>query len=154
MEQIDSSNPKYIRVEAEVRTEITTRGTIKTGTDQITGQVVETEDNTDKTEVGLETNKIIEEVILEEMQGAMEDKTVEESTEITIEMTVMTEVGTGLEKGHFPEIMTIIELEAQTMVHPGQDPELVQIGIEFIVISLGNMIILQGTVPVLGKRRR
>ena len=74
VEQIDSSNPKSIKVEVEVTTEITTRGvtteittrgTIRTGTDQITGQIVETEDNTDKTEVGLDTNKIIEEVILE-----------------------------------------------------------------------------------------
>ena len=59
----------------------------------------------------------------------MVDKTVEENTEIAIEMTVMTEVGTGLEKGHFPEIMAIIEPEAQATVDPVQDPELVQIGI-------------------------
>ena len=51
----------------EVRTEITTRGTIRTDTDQITGQVVVTDDSTDKTEVGLDRNKIIGEVILEEM---------------------------------------------------------------------------------------
>ena len=36
--------------------------TIKIGTDQ----TAETEDNTDKTEVGLDMNKIIEEIILEE----------------------------------------------------------------------------------------
>ena len=81
----------------------------------------------------------------------MVDKTAEESTEIATEMTVMTEAGTGLEKGHFPEIMAIIELEVQGTVDPGQNPELAQIGIEFIVISVGNMIILQGTVPLLGK---
>ena len=69
-------------------------------------------------------------------------------------MTVMTEVGTGLEKGHSPEIMTIIELEVQAIVGPGQDPDLAEIGIEFIVISVGNMTILQGTVPLLGKKRR
>ena len=66
----------------------------------------------------------------------------------------MTEAGTGLEKGHFPEIMAIIELEIQTTVDPGQDPELAQIGIEFFVISVGNMIILQGTVPHLVKKRK
>ena len=66
MEQIDSSNPKSIKVEVEVRTEITIRGTIRTGTDQIRGQIVVTEDSTDKTEVGLDMNKIIGEVILEE----------------------------------------------------------------------------------------
>ena len=62
-EQIDNSNPKSIRVEVEVKTEITIRETIKTGTDQ----TAETEDNTDKTEVGLDTNKMIEEVISEKM---------------------------------------------------------------------------------------
>ena len=41
---------------------ITTRGTFRTGTDQI----VVTEDNTDKTEVGLDMSKIIEKVTLEE----------------------------------------------------------------------------------------
>ena len=53
------------------------------------------------------------------------------------------------EKGHFPEIMAIIEPEAQAIVDPGQDPELAQIGTEFIVISVGNMIISQGTFPLL-----
>ena len=37
-------------------------------------------------------------------------------------MTVMTEAGTDPERGHFPEIMKIIELEAQPKVGPGQDP--------------------------------
>ena len=72
----------------------------------------------------------------------MVGKTAEENTEIAIEMTVMTEVGTGLEKGHFPEIIAITELEAQAAVDPGQDPELVQIGIQFIVKSVGSMISL------------
>ena len=54
----------------------------------------------------------------------MIDKTVQENTEVAIEMTIMTEAGRGLEKGHFPEIMAIIELEAQAAVDPGQDPEL------------------------------
>ena len=71
----------------------------------------------------------------------MVDKTVEKNIEIVIEMTVMTEAGTGLERGHFPEIVALIELEIQAKVDPGQDPELAQIGIEFIVISVGNMII-------------
>ena len=92
-------------------------------------------------------SKIIGEVIVEETLGIMVDKTVEESIETAIEMTVMTEAGAGLEKGHFPEMMAIIELEAQATVDPGQNPELAQIGIEFVVISVGNMIILQGTVP-------
>ena len=61
-EQIHSPNPKYIRVEVDIRTEITVRGTIRTDRDQITGQVVVTEDNTDKTEVSLDMDKIIGEV--------------------------------------------------------------------------------------------
>ena len=45
---------------------ITIQETFRIGTDQITGQIAETEDNTDKTEVGLNMNKISGEVILEE----------------------------------------------------------------------------------------
>ena len=58
------------------------------------------------------------------MLGITVDKTVEENIEVAIEMTVMTEAGTGPRKGHFPEIMAIIELEAQATLYPGQDPEL------------------------------
>ena len=67
MGQVDSSNHKSIKVETEVRTEITIRGTIKIGIDQIIDQIVVAEDNTDKTEVGLYMNKVIGEVTLEEM---------------------------------------------------------------------------------------
>ena len=84
----------------------------------------------------------------------MVEKTVEENTETAIEMTVMTEAGTGLEKGHFPGIMAITELELQTIIDPGQDPQLAQIEIEYIVISVGNMIISQRTVPLLRKRKK
>ena len=66
----------------------------------------------------------------------------------------MTEAGLGLEKGHFSEIMAIIELEVQATGDPGQDPEQVQIETEFNVISVGNKIILQGIVPLLGKKKR
>ena len=64
------------------------------------------------------------EVILGEMLEIMVDKTVEENIEKAIEMTVMTEAGTGLERGHFPKIMAIIELEVKAKVDLGQDPEL------------------------------
>ena len=84
----------------------------------------------------------------------MVDKTVEENIETAMEMTVMTEAGTGLEKCHFPEIMAVTELEVQAIVDPGQDPELAQIGIEYIVISVGNIIISQGTVTLLRKKRK
>ena len=48
--------------------------------------------------------------------------------------------------------MAIIKLEAQAIVDPGQDPELVQIAIEYIVISVGNMITSQETVPLLERK--
>ena len=84
----------------------------------------------------------------------MVDKIIEESTETAIEMTVMTETGSGLEKGLFPEIMATIELRVQATVGPDHDPDQVQIGIESDVISVGNMIILQGSVPLLGKEKK
>ena len=65
------------------------------------GQIVETEDSIDRTEVGLDMNKIIEEVISEVMQGILTEKTAEESIETITGMKVMREAGTGLEKGHF-----------------------------------------------------
>ena len=49
--------------------------------------------------------------------------------------------------------MAIIELEVQAKVDPDQGPELAQIGIEFVVISVGNMIISQGTVQLLEKEK-
>ena len=54
----------------------------------------------------------------------MAHKIVEEKIETAIEKTVMTETGTGLEKGHFPEaIATVLEIEVQAIIDPGQDPE-------------------------------
>ena len=82
----------------------------------------------------------------------MVDKIVEESIETTTEMTVMVEVGTGPEISNFPEVKAIIELEAQAIVDPGQNPELVQIGIEYIFISVGNMITPQETVQFLERK--
>ena len=114
---------KSIRVEAEVRTGTTIRETIRIGTALITDQIADIEDNTDKTEVGLDMNKILGEVILEETLGIMVDKIVEGSIETAIEITVMTEAGKCPEKGCFQEIMAILELEVQATVDPGQDPE-------------------------------
>ena len=47
-----------------------------------------------------------------------------------------------------------METEVQATVGPGQDQEQVQIGIEFDDISVVNMIISQGTVPLLRNKRR
>ena len=82
----------------------------------------------------------------------MVDKIVEDSTETNTGMTITVEVGTGPERGHFPEIMAIIETEAQAIVDPCQDPELVQIGIEYVVISVGYTITSQETVPFLERK--
>ena len=77
----------------------------------------------------------------------MIDKIVQESIEVIIEMTVMTEAGTGLGKGHFPEtIAPILEIGVQAIVSQGKDHEPVQIETEFDVKSVGNMITLQRTV--------
>ena len=53
----------------------------------------------------------------------MTDKIAEDSIEIITGMKVMTEAGTGLEKGHFPEAITKIEIGVQAIVGPGQDQE-------------------------------
>ena len=85
----------------------------------------------------------------------MIDRIAEESIKTIIEMTVMIEAGTGLEKGHFPEIIkTIIEIEVQAIVGPVQDPEQVLMETKFNVISVGNTISLQRTVPILGKKKK
>ena len=38
-----------------------------------------------------------------------------------IEITVMIEAGTGLEKGHFPEVITTIEIGVQAIIGPDQN---------------------------------
>ena len=68
MEQVDSSNHKFTKIEAEDKTEVAMTDTImiseviRTGI----GQIVVTEDSVDKIEVGLGMNKIIGEEISEE----------------------------------------------------------------------------------------
>ena len=47
----------------------------------------------------------------------------------------------------------MLETEVQATVGLGQDQEQVLIGMEFNVASVGNMIILQGTSPLLGKKK-
>ena len=62
MEQVGSSNHKFIKTEAEVRTGIIISIVIRTGIDQI----VMTENNTGKIEVDPEMNKIMGEETSEE----------------------------------------------------------------------------------------
>ena len=63
MEQVDSSNHKFIKIEAEVRTGITISKAIRTGIDQI----VVTDDSLGKIEVGLDMKTITGEEISEEI---------------------------------------------------------------------------------------
>ena len=73
---------------------------------------MKTGDSKDRIEIGLDVNKIIGEVILEVIQGILTDKITEASIEIITGMKVMREVeiGTGLEKGHFPDTLVAIEI--------------------------------------------
>ena len=49
------------------------------------------------------------------------DRLAEENIEIITGMKVMTEAGTGLGKGHFPEAIAAIEIGVQAIVGPDQD---------------------------------
>ena len=100
-----------------------------------------TEDNTDKTEVGLDMNKVLGEETSEETWGGLTDRIVEENIETITEMTVMIEAGTGLEKGHFLEAIIIIKIGVQAIVGLGQYQEQVLIETEYHIMSVGNMII-------------
>ena len=53
----------------------------------------------------------------------MTDIIVEECIETITEMTFTIEAGTGLEKGHFPEALTTIQIGVQAILGPGQDQE-------------------------------
>ena len=91
-------------------------------------------------------NKIIEEEILEAIQGhikILEDRIAEENIEVIIGMvvTVEREVGVDLEKGHFQEIIVVIIeglIGVQAIVDQGQDQEQ-----ELHVISVESVITLQ-----------
>ena len=128
MQQVDNLNHKFIKVEAEDRIEVTMTDTIMISKAIKTdiGQTVETEDIIERTEVGLGMNKIIGEVISEVMQGILTDRIAEESIEIITGMKVMTDIGTGLEKGYFPEAIVAIEIGVQAIAGPGQDQKQVQ----------------------------
>ena len=71
-------------------------------------------------------SKTIEGTIFKKTLGDLEDKAVEENTEI-IGMKVTKEVGMDQEKDHSQEIMAIIGIEFQGIVDRDQDLELVPI---------------------------
>ena len=79
-----------------------------------TGQIVETGESIDKIKVDQGVNKIIEGEVLEITQEhikILEDKIVEENTEVIIEMKLITEIGIGtdLERDYFLETLVTEE---------------------------------------------
>ena len=122
------------------------------------GQLVETGDITDKIEEDQGLNKIIEEEVIEVMQGCikiLKNKIAEESTEIILEVKVIAEVkiGTGLEKDHFLETIVMTETTGvQAIAVPDQDQGLAQTETESDVTSVGNTIISQRNVLPPGKK--
>ena len=75
--------------------------------------------------------KVTGEIILEKIQEFIADRIAEENTKtIVTGMTVIIGAGIGLEKGHFPETLAVIELGVQAIVDQGQDLEEAQTGIE------------------------
>ena len=78
-------------------------------------------------------------------------------TDEVIEENMVTIIGVeiGPEKGHSQEsIVVSLEIEVQVVVDLGQDQGQVLMEIEFNATSVENMIILQGTVPLLKKREK
>ena len=122
-DQVDNLNHKFTKAKIEDKTEATMTDAImisKVIRIDI-DQTVETGDSIGKTEVDPGMYRNVGEGILEvtrECIISLKDKTVEES----IEMKVMAEVeiGAGLEKGYFPQILGVIE---QATGGPGQDQE-------------------------------
>ena len=117
MEGQDNLNPRYIKVVVEVRIDATAKEIIRIGICQTTDQTVGIEDSSGKPEGDTDLSKVIEEVISEIIPGDTIDKIVEGSIGIiVIEMMATTEIGIGLEKDCFQEIMVVTELEVQTIV--------------------------------------
>ena len=101
----DNSNPRYIKVEVEVRTEAIAKEIIKIGIGQTTDQTVEIEDSSGKTEVDIDLSRVTEEVVFKIIPENTVDKIVEESIGIiAIEMMATTEAGIGVEKDHFRKL--------------------------------------------------
>ena len=108
----------------------------------------------DKTEVGLDINEIIGEKIVEETWGAMVDKIAVESIETIIEMTVMTEAGTGLEEGCLSRNYSNNRNRSTSNSRSRSGWRASKIETEFSVISVGNMIISWRTVQLPEKKKK
>ena len=115
----DPSNLRYIRV--EVRTDPIIREVIRIET---VDQIVEIEASMETIDLDQTIGTIIFEGTLEDM----EDKIIEENTEIICALNI-TEAEIGQEKGHSQGIMVTIGTEVPVTVDQDQDLELVLTGI-------------------------
>ena len=115
----DPSYPKYIRV--GVRTDLIIKEVIKI---EVVDQTVEIEDSMET----IDLDQTIETIIFEGTLEDMEDKIIEENTEI-IGTSNITEAEIGQEKGHSQEIMVIIGTGVPVMVDLDQDLKLIVTGI-------------------------
>ena len=89
------------------------------------------------------------EVILGETQQTLTDEVIEEN------MVTITGVEIGPERGHSQETIAVsLEIEVPVVVYLGQDQGQVLMEIDFNATSVENMIISQGTVPLLKKREK
>ena len=102
----DPSNPKYIRV--EVRTGPVIREVIRI---EAVGQTAEAEDSMET----IDLDKTIETVIFGGILEDMEDKIIEENTEIIGAMNI-TDAEIDQEKGHSQGIMVTIWIEVPVTV--------------------------------------
>ena len=107
----DNLSSRYIKAKVVVRIEARAKEIIRTGIGQATDQTVGIEDSSGKIEIDTDLGKAMEEIVSETTPEGIVDKIAEENIGIiVIEMMATTEVGTGLEKDHFQEIMAITEL--------------------------------------------
>ena len=111
----DPSNPKYIRVEVRIDPIISEVIRI-----EAVGQTVETEDSMET----LDLDKTIETIIFKGTLEDMEDKIIEENTEIIGAMSII-EAEIGQEKGHSQGIMVTIGTEVPVTADQDQDLKLV-----------------------------
>ena len=108
-----NSNPRYIKIEVEIKIKAITKEIIRIGIGQTTDQTEGMEDSLGKTMVDADMSKVIEEIISK--NGI--DRIVEESIGIIlIEMIAIIGVGIGPGKDQFQEIMVVTELGEQVIV--------------------------------------
>ena len=96
------------------------REIIKIGTGKVISQAAGIEDSLDKTEVGPDLSKAIEEtvsgIILEDITDIIAEGSIEI---ITIHVMVIIEEGIGPEKDHSQETIVVTGLEVQAIVDQG-----------------------------------